>query len=94
MVATLRWLPTSRHPVYKPVMCGINAIFAYGRNAPPVSEQELIRTRDRMAKRGPDGAGSWLSPDGRAALAHRRLAIIGRRPADGRGRAGRTLDHL
>jgi asparagine synthase (glutamine-hydrolysing) len=57
-------------------MCGINAIFAYGRNAPPVSEQELIRTRDRMAKRGPDGAGSWLSPDGRVGLAHRRLAII------------------
>lgn len=76
MVGMMGWLPTPRYPVYKPGMCGINAIFAYGRNAPPVSEQELIRTRDRMAKRGPDGAGSWLSPDGRVGLAHRRLAII------------------
>ncbi|HET7730531.1 MAG TPA: asparagine synthase (glutamine-hydrolyzing), partial [Usitatibacter sp.] len=32
--------------------------------------------RERMASRGPDGAGSWFSADGRAALAHRRLSII------------------
>ncbi len=29
-----------------------------------------------MVKRGPDGAGLWLSQDGKAGLAHRRLAII------------------
>ncbi len=29
-----------------------------------------------MASRGPDGVGSWVSPSGMAALAHRRLAII------------------
>jgi asparagine synthase (glutamine-hydrolysing) len=29
-----------------------------------------------MIKRGPDGAGLWISPDRRVGLAHRRLAII------------------
>ncbi len=31
---------------------------------------------DRMAARGPDGSGLWLSDDGRMGFAHRRLAII------------------
>lgn len=29
-----------------------------------------------MARRGPDGHGTWTDPDGRAALAHRRLSVI------------------
>jgi asparagine synthase (glutamine-hydrolysing) len=29
-----------------------------------------------MAPRGPDGSGSWISPDGRVGLAHRRLSIL------------------
>lgn len=57
-------------------MCGIAGIFAYGDKAPPIDPAELRRVRDRMAARGPDGAGEWLSPDGRVGLAHRRLAII------------------
>lgn len=57
-------------------MCGIATIFAYGSAAPPVEREELFRIRDRMATRGPDGEGAWFSPDGRVALAHRRLAII------------------
>lgn len=57
-------------------MCGIAGIFAYGRAAAPVDEAELLRIRERMQKRGPDGAGLWLSPDRRTGLAHRRLAII------------------
>ena len=32
--------------------------------------------RDTMAHRGPDGAGVWVSADGRVGLAFRRLAII------------------
>lgn len=57
-------------------MCGINGIFAYHYAANPVDRAELVRTRDRMAARGPDGVGAWISNDGRAALGHRRLSII------------------
>lgn len=57
-------------------MCGINGIFAYRDAAPPVDEAELLRVREAMAKRGPDGAGLWISPDRRVGLAHRRLTII------------------
>ena len=57
-------------------MCGIAGIFAYGDAAPPVDEAELLRIREHMAKRGPDGAGLWLSSDRRVGLGHRRLAII------------------
>ena len=57
-------------------MCGINGIFAYGDSAPPIDEAELLRTRERMQRRGPDGAGAWVSADRRVGLAHRRLAII------------------
>jgi asparagine synthase (glutamine-hydrolysing) len=34
-----------------------------------------------MTARGPDGCGAWTSPDGRAALASRRLAILDLSPA-------------
>jgi len=57
-------------------MCGIAAIFAYSPDAPGVERGELIAIRDRMTARGPDGAGEWISPDGRIGLAHRRLSII------------------
>lgn len=57
-------------------MCGIAGIFAYGHSAPPVDQEELLRIREAMIKRGPDGAGLWISPDRRVGLAHRRLAII------------------
>jgi asparagine synthase (glutamine-hydrolysing) len=57
-------------------MCGIAGIFAYGASAPPIDRFELDTIRESMAVRGPDGAGTWLSADGRIGLAHRRLAII------------------
>jgi asparagine synthase (glutamine-hydrolysing) len=57
-------------------MCGINGIFAYHYAANPIGRDELIRTRDHMAKRGPDGFGAWYSEDGRLGLGHRRLSII------------------
>ncbi|MEO5375390.1 MAG: asparagine synthase (glutamine-hydrolyzing) [Alphaproteobacteria bacterium] len=62
-------------------MCGIAAIFAYGRGAEAVGERELLAVRDAMTARGPDGAGAWVSPDGRVGLGHRRLAIIDLSPA-------------
>jgi asparagine synthase (glutamine-hydrolysing) len=57
-------------------MCGINGIVRLREEAPPIDRDELLRTRDAMTARGPDGAGAWLSADGRAALASRRLAIL------------------
>ncbi|MBT3069779.1 asparagine synthase (glutamine-hydrolyzing) [Rhodomicrobium sp. Az07] len=57
-------------------MCGINGIFSYGDSADPVDRSELIRTRDHMAKRGPDAEGFWLRDDCRVGLGHRRLSII------------------
>ena len=57
-------------------MCGVVGIFAYAHDAAPVDVGNLERVREFMSARGPDGKGSWLSPDGRIGLAHRRLAII------------------
>jgi len=57
-------------------MCGINGIFAYHYTANPIDRSELARTRDHMAARGPDGAGEWMSGDGRVGFGHRRLSII------------------
>lgn len=57
-------------------MCGLAGILAYGQQAPPVDADELLRMREQMLRRGPDGAGSWVSPDRRVGLGHRRLAII------------------
>src|SRR3954451_6215973 len=55
-------------------MCGIVGSFhpaARGADAAVVT-----RMRDRMAHRGPDGAGVWTSTDRRCTLGHRRLSII------------------
>jgi asparagine synthase (glutamine-hydrolysing) len=57
-------------------MCGINAIFAYHDDAPPIEAGELTLTRDAMRSRGPDASGAWFSADRRVALGHRRLSII------------------
>lgn len=57
-------------------MCGIAAIFAYSNAAPPVDRAELLRIRDRMSARGPDGCGVWSSSDQRVGFGHRRLSII------------------
>src|SRR5829696_9099392 len=62
-------------------MCGINGIVRLAETAPPIDSGELVRTRDAMTARGPDGAGAWVSPCGRAALASRRLAILDLSPA-------------
>jgi asparagine synthase (glutamine-hydrolysing) len=71
-------------------MCGIAGIFAYDPAASLVDREELLRTRDAMIQRGPDGAGLWISPDNRVGLAHRRLAIIDLTPKGAQPMA--TLD--
>ncbi|HKV06547.1 MAG TPA: asparagine synthase (glutamine-hydrolyzing) [Thermoanaerobaculia bacterium] len=57
-------------------MCGLNGILRLTDGAPPVDREEVLRTRDAMALRGPDGCGAWFSGDGRIGLGHRRLAIL------------------
>ena len=53
-------------------MCGIAGQFCYGSSLP---DRGLLETMsERLAHRGPDGQGTYIS--GRIGLAHRRLAII------------------
>ena len=69
-------------------MCGIAALFSYGASSAPLALAELRTIRDRMALRGPDGTGEWLSADSRVALGHRRLSII-----DLRAIADQPMEH-
>ncbi|MEY2545171.1 MAG: hypothetical protein QOG48_288 [Verrucomicrobiota bacterium] len=62
-------------------MCGIAAVFAYGQAAAPVDRAEVLRMREQMFSRGPDGEGEWFSDDGRVGFGHRRLSIIDLSPA-------------
>src|SRR5262245_33336061 len=55
-------------------MCGICGIAYSQRSGRRVTDHELIRMRDTMIHRGPDGSGCFS--DGRVGLGHRRLAII------------------
>jgi len=57
-------------------MCGIAAIYNYSESFSPIDQAELLCIREAMVKRGPDGAGLWMSDDRRIGLAHRRLAIL------------------
>ncbi len=58
-------------------MCGIAGIIDTGLG---LGRDELARLatrmRDSMTHRGPDDGDTWVSADGRVALAHRRLSII------------------
>ncbi|HNZ96408.1 MAG TPA: asparagine synthase (glutamine-hydrolyzing) [Thermoanaerobaculia bacterium] len=62
-------------------MCGLNGILRLVPDASPPDREELRRTREAMAARGPDGEGEWRSPGGELALGHRRLAILDLSPA-------------
>ena len=56
-------------------MCGIAGAVGLTPDARP--DVERVRAMScRIAHRGPDGEGVWVSPSGRAVLAHRRLSII------------------
>jgi asparagine synthase (glutamine-hydrolysing) len=57
-------------------MCGIVGAFTFNHNDFRITEKYITRMRDTMAHRGPDGASTWISDDGRVGLGHRRLAII------------------
>jgi asparagine synthase (glutamine-hydrolysing) len=57
------------------LMCGIAGLFALARGQ-AVDPELAVRMADRLAHRGPDGAGVHAGPG--YALSHRRLAIVDR----------------
>ena len=58
-------------------MCGIAGIVDRGAGFGPGRLAAIATAmRDTMVYRGPDDAGVWVDPEGRCALAHRRLSII------------------
>ena len=57
-------------------MCGINGVLAFKNSSFIVTKPFITKMRDTMVHRGPDGAGTWVSPDGRIGFGHRRLSII------------------
>src|SRR4051794_1319418 len=57
-------------------MCGIAGIFALNGELPPGARHCVEAITSALAHRGPDGEGFYV--DQRAALGHRRLAIIDR----------------
>lgn len=54
-------------------MCGIAGIVSLGGSR-PIDGDRLLRMRETLVHRGPDGAGIYI--DGPIGLAHRRLAIV------------------
>lgn len=55
-------------------MCGIaGAVVAMGSVITPLRLEAMTSA---IAHRGPDASGTWISPDGRVGLGHRRLSII------------------
>jgi asparagine synthase (glutamine-hydrolysing) len=55
-------------------MCGIAGLIDFGGLARDAAAPRLDRALARLAPRGPDGEGRWF--DARAAVGHRRLAIV------------------
>ncbi len=54
-------------------MCGI---YGFVQRNGSVDTTRIERQRDLLMHRGPNDAGTWISPDGRIGLAHRRLSIL------------------
>ncbi|MBP2682163.1 MAG: asparagine synthase (glutamine-hydrolyzing), partial [Deltaproteobacteria bacterium] len=60
-------------------MCGIAGFLSTEAARP--GEEVLRAMGDALAHRGPDASGTFLSPDGRVGLSHRRLSILDLSPA-------------
>jgi len=57
-------------------MCGIAGLFHHQPADPSMLQARAEAMTTCLAHRGPDGAGHYVSPQGRVALGHRRLAIL------------------
>ena len=54
-------------------MCGI---LGFASTTGNFNQNWIFLGRDRLTHRGPDSFGSWISPDRKVSLHHRRLSII------------------
>lgn len=68
-------------------MCGLLALAVHSGQARDGSGE-----RDVLAHRGPDHAGSWRAPSGRAWLGHRRLSLVDLSPAGNQPMVARSGD--
>jgi asparagine synthase (glutamine-hydrolysing) len=57
-------------------MCGIFGFVTKSSRSVGFSENELSQGLNAILHRGPDGMGTWLSPNGQVGLGHVRLSII------------------
>lgn len=57
-------------------MCGVVGALVLSPGSFRISEPYLMRMRDSLVHRGPDGAGLWIDSQGGIGLGHRRLSII------------------
>ena len=57
-------------------MCGIAGIYEFGTSAGGVEQGLLDAIGETIRHRGPDDDGTWIDPERRIGLAHRRLAIV------------------
>jgi asparagine synthase (glutamine-hydrolysing) len=57
-------------------MCGIVGVFEHGRSRGGVTPDLLIRMRETLHHRGPDGEGLFVTEDRRLGFGHRRLSIV------------------
>ena len=55
-------------------MCGISGKISF--SSKNISTQEIETMNDAIKHRGPDDGGTYVSPDGKVGLGHRRLSII------------------
>lgn len=57
-------------------MCGLAGIISLGQHPISFADKKLKKMDRLIAHRGPDDNGTWVSPDKKCALSHRRLSII------------------
>ena len=57
-------------------MCGLVGVINLQNNSFKITEDYIVKMRDTMTHRGPDGHGLWISQDKNIGLGHRRLSII------------------
>jgi asparagine synthase (glutamine-hydrolysing) len=57
-------------------MCGITGVYEFATRTGEVGGSLLLAMQETIHHRGPDDGGSWIDPEGRVGLGHRRLAIV------------------